>query len=501
MNEKINDLKVLTEKLSTAKILLIGDIMLDTFVYGHVSRISPEGPIPILRVEKEREMLGGAGNVLANGASLGCQVEMVSVIGEDTAGQKIAHYVADMGSGSQGVFTDINRPTILKTRYLSQNQQLLRVDQELSVDISAQVQEQIFEYAVSLVDDMDVVVLSDYGKGMLTADLVKRLIQLAKKHKKPVIVDPKAKDYSIYRGATVVTPNKKELFEATSGLPVDTDKDIEAAAQSLMKKSGIECVIATRSEDGISVITKKDKPIHLPTQALEVYDVSGAGDTVVAVIAAALSVGAAYDDIATLANIAGGLVVAKVGTASIDKAEMLQAIDEQKDHAGEYIAPLMVPNQAQAQIQKWQAKGLKVGFTNGCFDIVHYGHVHYLNNARSRCDKLVVGLNHDQSVRFLKGDHRPINDELARATVIGGLGIVDLVVLFGATEAEADNTPSEVLSILQPDILMKGGDYKVDQLPEAKVVLGYGGEVDIMPLYEGYSTTNIIEKSKKDEAA
>lgn len=501
MIEKINDLKALTQKLTDSKILLVGDIMLDTFVYGSVSRISPEGPIPVLKVDKEREMLGGAGNVLANAHSLGCHAEMISVIGDDTAGQKIAHQVGDLGSSPQGLVTDDDRPTVRKTRYLAQNQQLLRVDQERVVDISIKTQNEIYDYAASMIGSMDAVVLSDYGKGVLTADLVKRLIQLAKKNKKPVIVDPKVKDFSLYKGATVVTPNKKELSEATNGMAVDTDQDIEATAQWLMKQSGIDCVIATRSEDGISVISKKEKPIHIPTQALEVYDVSGAGDTVVAVIAAGLAVGASYHDIAALANIAGGLVVAKVGTASIDKEEMIQALDEQEDHAGEYIAPLMDASKARDQIQKWQAKGLKVGFTNGCFDIVHYGHVHYLNNARERCDKLVVGLNHDQSVRILKGETRPINDEVARATVIGGLGIVDMVVLFGAIEEGADNTPSEILGVLQPDVLMKGGDYTVDQLPEAKVVLGYGGQVDIMPLYEGYSTTNIIEKSKKEEAA
>ncbi len=495
----MNDLKDLAGNLSKASILLIGDIMLDNFVYGAVSRISPEGPIPVLSVSREEMMLGGAGNVFANLRGLGCGVEVVSVIGQDIAGQQISAHIEDMGGSVAGLMKDAVRPTILKTRYLSQNQQLLRVDREKTALIDNDIQDQILSHASKVIGQVKLLILSDYGKGVLTPAMIKKLIQLAKKNKVPVIVDPKGKDFSIYKGATFVTPNKKELSIATNGADVITDQDIEKASQILMKQSGIANVIATRSEDGMSIVPKKGTASHLKTQAQEVYDVSGAGDTVVAILAAGLAAGGSLAQAVALANIAGGLAVAKVGTAIIRNEELLSAIDEADSHddlSKNRMAKIADWDLAKEQIQKWQAQGLKVGFTNGCFDILHYGHVNYLAQARDKCDRLVLGMNHDKSVRILKGANRPINDETARATVMAALGSVDLVAFFGAEEAGDDNTPCELVGFLKPDILMKGGDYTIDQLPEGKVVLAYGGAVDIMPLYEGYSTTNIIKKSK-----
>lgn len=493
----MNNINDLMDGFGDAKILLVGDIMLDTFVYGGVSRISPEGPIPVLSVAREDKMLGGAGNVLANICALGAQAELIAVIGDDAAGQEIVKNVESLGSQSDLVI-DEGRPTILKTRYISQGQQLLRVDQEKVEDASQELQTKILNLASGKIADADVLVLSDYGKGTLAPYLIKDLIKLAKKNKVPVIVDPKKKDFSLYKGATLITPNKKELSEATGSMPVSSDAEIESAAAKLIKLAGVDGVIATRSEDGISVVSKGGAPLHLKTKALEVYDVSGAGDTVVAAIAAALGAKGTLEQAAELANIAGGLVVAKVGTAVIRKEEVLNAL--QNNDVDGRIAPTMDWDSAKDQIRTWQAQGLKVGFTNGCFDIVHYGHVNYLNQAREKCDRLVLGLNHDKSVKILKGEDRPINEEAARANVMGALSSIDLVVYFGAEENGQDNTPCEVVGYLKPDILMKGGDYTIDQLPEGKVVLGYGGDVEIMPLYEGYSTTNIIRKSK-DQAA
>lgn len=498
----MNNFNDLENNFSNAKILLIGDIMLDSFVYGGVSRISPEGPIPILSVSREDTMLGGAGNVFANLRSLECETHIISVIGHDGAGSEIVDRVSAAGVAVEGLIIDENRPTILKTRYLSQNQQLLRVDRENSTPINQRTQDRVFEHAAKVMGSINALILSDYGKGVLTPDLVKRLIKVAKKNKVPVIVDPKGKDFSVYKGATIVTPNKKELSEAVNGLPVSNDAEVEHAAQILIKKCGIENIIATRSEDGISVIPKKGEPIHLPTQALEIYDVSGAGDTVVAVISAVMAAGGSLEDAAQLSNIAGGLVVAKVGTATIQRSELFAAALEGNlsSRSNNRIAVIADRDAAQEQIHKWQAQGLSVGFTNGCFDILHYGHVNYLNQARDKCDRLVVGLNHDASVRILKGETRPINDEMARATVLGALGSVDLVVFFGAENPDGDNTPCDLVKMLRPDILMKGGDYTVDQLPEGQVVLSYGGKVEIMPLYEGYSTTNIIKKGAESTA-
>ncbi|HPF78066.1 MAG TPA: D-glycero-beta-D-manno-heptose-7-phosphate kinase [Alphaproteobacteria bacterium] len=497
----MNNFNNLSKEFKNSPVLLIGDIMLDNFVYGSVSRISPEGPIPVLSVLREDTMLGGAGNVFANLNALGCPVQLVAVIGQDAAGRNIIDRIEDMGASGEGLIIDETRPTILKTRYLGQNQQLLRVDREQTSVIAKNIQDKILEHAEKIIGKTKLMILSDYGKGVLSPDLIKKLIHLAKKKKIPVIVDPKGTDFSIYKGASVITPNKKELSAATNNMPVDSDDNIELAAQVLMKQSGVENVVATRSEDGMSVVPKKGTVKHLKTKVQEVYDVSGAGDTVVAVLAACLAAGASLVDAAQFANIAGGLAVAKVGTAIIRHDEILSAIENDDNNLSQgRIARIADWDSAKELIRKWQKQGLKVGFTNGCFDIVHYGHVNYLNQARDKCDRLVLGLNHDQSVKILKGENRPINDQMARATVIGALGSVDLVVFFGAEEEGQDNTPCDLVAALKPDILMKGGDYTVDQLPEAKVVLSYGGAVDIMPLYEGYSTTNIIRKSKSEAA-
>lgn len=495
----MNDLNNLVENFAKTPVLLVGDIMLDTFVYGDVSRISPEAPIPVLSVSREDKMLGGAGNVLANLAALGCDSTIIAVTGDDMAGHEIAQIVEDLNCPADGLVRDENRPTILKSRYLSQNQQLLRVDCEKAEPLAPKIESEILTKVKEIIGSMKLLVLSDYGKGTLTPDLIKELVKLAKKNKIPVIVDPKANDYSVYKGASIVTPNKKELAAATGGMPVSTDEEVENAARFIIKKSGIDTVIATRSEDGISVISKNQKPVHLKTKALEVYDVSGAGDTVVAALAATIASGGPLEDAAHIANIAGGLVVSKVGTAVVRGDEIMQAANMPEISAGN-IAPVLDWDGAKEQIRKWQTQGSKVGFTNGCFDILHYGHVNYLAQAREKCDRLVLGLNHDASVKILKGANRPINDQMARATVMAALASVDLVVFFGAEKEGEDNTPCEIVGHLKPDILMKGGDYTVDQLPEAQVALSYGGQVEIMPLYEGYSTTNIIAKSKTEAA-
>jgi D-beta-D-heptose 7-phosphate kinase/D-beta-D-heptose 1-phosphate adenosyltransferase len=309
-----------------------------------------------------------------------------------------------------------------------------------------------------------------------------------------VLVDPKGLDFSIYNGADIITPNRKELSQAVGGLPTKTDEEIMVAANKIRATCDIKTVVATRSEDGMSIIGE-GQPLHLKTQAREVFDVSGAGDTVIATIAAAWGTGANLQQAVMLANMAGGIVVGKVGTTPIRSQELLEALQgvESLGHQ----APLMGWDAAEEIVRGWKAKGLKVGFTNGCFDILHYGHVNYLNHARGQCDRLIVGLNHDVSVKILKGPSRPVNDEVARATVMGALGAVDLVVLFGAEKTGDDNTPCAIIEKLQPDIFFKGGDYTLETLPEAKIVQSYGGEVSIMNLYEGYSTTGTIEKMQK----
>ncbi len=502
----VNALANLLESFSKAHVLIIGDIMLDRFVYGHVDRISPESPVPVLSVAREETMLGGAGNALANLAGLGVKADMISIIGDDAEGQELISIIKNLGINADGLITDSARPTTVKTRYLAGHQQLLRTDFEKKHALSEDLAKKIVDLAKTKLETAKAMMISDYGKGLLTGTLLKALMALAQSKKIPVIVDPKGHDFSKYRGATAITPNKKELSEATQGSPVATDEDVVKAAEMLISQCGIESVIATRSAEGMSIIQKGQAPTHLRTKDIEVFDVSGAGDSVIATVAAALAAGATLVEAARLANLAGSIVVTKVGTAPIRMNELEAALMESDDmttkRAGRTRrAEILDWDAAAEQIKRWRARGLKVGFTNGCFDVLHVGHVSYLNDTRDHCDRLVMGLNTDSSIRILKGESRPVHDEHSRAEVLAALGSVDLVVMFGAQKHGDDNTAIKLLEALKPDLYFKGGDYTVDQIPEAPTVLNYGGEVKVMPVYEGHSSTNSIAKMKAGEAA
>ncbi len=496
---EFDDVTIL-QKMEQATVLVIGDIMLDRFIYGSVDRISPESPVPVLSVKRENTMLGGAGNTVFNLINLKCEARVLSIVGDDTDGETIACLLREYGIDETGLIREETRPTIVKTRFLAGHQQLLRTDFERIEKISKNIEEQILEKAKQLIRGVKAIILSDYGKGMLTKSLLKQLISLANKNKIPVLVDPKGLDYSIYRGADVITPNKKELSEALAGLDVETDEKIVHAAQKLISQSGVKSVVATRSKDGISVV-KKDSATHIRSAAdIEVFDVSGAGDTVIATIAASLAAGASLEQAASIANIAGSIVVSKVGTAPIRAEELARTLHDndikiqQTERTRQ--APVLKVEEAREEILRWKARSLKVGFTNGCFDIMHFGHVNYLNDARKKCDRLIVGMNSDSSVKILKGPDRPVHDEQSRAAVLGALGSVDMVVLFGAREQDDDNTACGLLAVLQPDIYFKGGDYSEGQIPESPTVRKYGGTIEIMPVYDGHSTTKSIAKIK-----
>lgn len=484
----------LIDKFEKKSALVIGDVMLDEFIHGTVDRISPESPVPVLKYKRSIHMGGGAANVAAGLRALGLKVVLAGVCGADHAGDKLKDTLTKNGIETKYLITDKARPTIRKTRFVAQGQQMLRLDEEIISEISPALQKDLIKAIEKNGKNADVIILSDYAKGVLTRDVIEAAMRCGR----PVLVDPKTKYFSKYKGAMVITPNRKELSEA-AGLPCSNDEEIEDAAFHIMSTQNIHALIVTRSEDGLSIFEKNKKPVHLQAQTRQVYDVSGAGDTVLAVLAAALSGEASLSEAARLANIAGGIAVTRAGTSVISASDLRAAEINALPYPG--IAPCLADRAATAQIRAWQDNGLKVGFTNGCFDILHHGHVSYLARARARCDKLVVGLNHDASVRLLKGKDRPVNDQAARASVIGALGSVDLVVLFGAQKAGEDNTPCALLETLRPDIIFKGGDYSEDQLPEAHVVRKYGGEVDIMPVYEGYSTSNTIQKMKKGPAA
>jgi len=457
---------------------------------------------------------------LSNLLHLGCKGRIVSVIGDDKRGDLLCSVAQKHGVDVSGLIVSNDRPTIVKTRFLAGHQQLLRTDYERVMPVSRECRYSLLEKVQEAMDGVRAVILSDYGKGLLVPELIKELIALAQARGIPVLVDPKNKNFSVYAGADVVTPNKKELGEATGGLQVETDEQISKAASHLIKACGIKAVVATRSKDGMSVVRKtpsgeNDSDINFDTthirsaEDIEVFDVSGAGDTVIATIAAAIGAGADVVKAASLANIAGSIVVSKVGTAPIRSEELIDYLvshdvqDDllQKQKRG-YLsrmdsvcqAPVMTWQEAKEEVLRWKARGMKVGFTNGCFDILHFGHVTYLNDARQRCDRLIVGLNKDASIRLLKGDDRPVHDENSRARVMSALGAVDMVVLFGAEKAGDDNTPCALVSEIQPDIFFKGGDYTIDKLPEAPIVMSYGGQVEIMPVYEGHSTTKSIQR-------
>lgn len=473
-------------------ILVVGDLMLDLFVYGDVERISPESPVPVLAITREDMMLGGAGNVVSNLCALGVRPSILAVTGDDDEASRVLEIARSGGADVTGMLSDPSRPTTVKTRYLARHQQLLRTDFEKTHPLSKEKEDALLRAFEQRIGSAKAVVLSDYGKGVLTPVLLQKIIGMAKGAGIPVLVDPKGRDYTLYRGANIVTPNRKELAEASGMAQLRTDAEILEAAQRIIETCGIDCVVATRSEDGMSVIRKALPPLHLKTVARDVFDVSGAGDTVIATLAAAIAAGADLACAAKLANIAGGIAVSKVGTAPVRTEEVLQVLEEREGRKG----GLAATEEAAEQVRKWQAQGLKIGFTNGCFDILHKGHVHYLNEAKTQCDRLIVALNHDDSVRLLKGPQRPVNDEEARAAVLAALSCVDLVILFGAREKGADNTPSALIEKLKPDVFFKGGDYTIQTLPEAGIVQAYGGKVSIMKMHEGFSTSAIIEKSK-----
>lgn len=508
----------LVSRMADRRVLVVGDIMLDRFVRGSVSRISSEGPIPILVAKQENCMLGGAGNTLANLCGLGVKASIITLIGQDEAGERVKGLVASSGTGTDGLIIDPLKPTTIKTRFLSGHQQLFRVDYEVVSALTPSLEDKILENLTRMLPNQEAVILSDYGYHLLSDKIIRTAIDLANKHRIPILADPRGVDFEKYRGMTVITPNRKELSVACQNAPTDSDADVIAAATRLIETCGVEAVVATRSQDGMSIIARNkktgnmDSPVHLRTHVREVFDVSGAGDTVIATIAAGLAAGASLVEAASLANIAGGIVVGKVGTAAIRAKELTEALSKH-DVALETtpvdanattegtIARLCSWDEALEQMERWRARGLRVGFTNGCFDILHAGHVNYLNTARTMCDRLVLGLNTDVSVQLLKGPTRPINNEQNRATVIGALGCVDLVTTFGATKAGDDNTAMGLLRFLKPDIYFKGADYTLETLPEAPIVMAYGGQVKFVEMTEGQSTTNTIAKIGDGKAA
>lgn len=464
-------------RFDKARILVVGDVMLDRYWQGGTSRISPEAPVAVVKVSNTKDSPGGAGNVALNLAALGAAASLVGLVGDDDAGRGL-----QTSLNAAGVLCDFHqvndKPTITKLRVISRHQQLIRLDFEQQ--FSPRDATTITTRVRGLLPEVDVMVLSDYKKGALHH--VQELIKIARAQEKIVLVDPKGADFSIYRGATLVKPNLHE-FEAIVG-PCNSEEDLVQKGQKLLKELDLQALLITRGEHGMSLIRAGEPEHHFPARARDVFDVTGAGDTVIAVLAAALGAGTALPEAVALANIAAGLVVAKLGTAAISGPELRREV--QLDGGSD--RGVMTREQLLLAVADARAHGERIVFTNGCFDIIHAGHVGYLKEARKQGDRLVVALNDDASVTRLKGKGRPINSVDRRMAVVSGLEAVDWVVSFN------EDTPEKLLHEIKPDVLIKGGDYGIEGVVGGDFVRSYGGEVKVLAFLDNCSTSAIVSK-------
>lgn len=478
----------LNNVLPKLRIAVIGDIMVDRYVFGKVERISPEAPVPVNRVEHVKSVLGGAANVASNLANLDCNVYLAGLIGDDDNARLLRRLLEEEGINGYGMVARTGHATTTKMRILGARQQMVRLDFEEVTPLNDEETAELATWLDGCISaGLDGIILSDYKKGVLTEKVASQIIETAKAAHIPVLVDPKGKDWTKYEGADFVTPNMKELSECIGRDVANEGDAVVAAATELLSQYDFKNLMVTRSEKGITVINKDGKVWNNPATAQEVFDVSGAGDTVAAAFLSAIAGHLSIRTGLQIANAAAGIVVRKVGTYPIHRSEMIKLWSEWQPPRWAPYRPLDW-DQTAAKIRQWQEKGETVVFTNGCFDILHAGHVRYLEKARSFGDCLVLGLNTDASVRGNKGPSRPINGELDRAEVVGALKAVDYVVLFGEKTAET------IIAKVRPDVYVKGGDYTLETLPEAKIVQSYGGRVEFVQMVAGRSTTNVIKK-------
>jgi D-beta-D-heptose 7-phosphate kinase / D-beta-D-heptose 1-phosphate adenosyltransferase len=471
------------------RILVVGDVMLDRYVWGDVSRISPEAPVPIVRVSRTTETPGGAGNVALNAAGLGAKVSLCGVTGADSERERLLKTLSDNQIETSAIVAIPGRATITKTRIIGGHQQMLRCDVEdrapLSADAVAPLKK-VLEAQLNTAPDA--IILSDYAKGVLSAELCQWIIGIAAQKKIPLLADPKGRDFTKYRGAFLLSPNRSELAEATATPSADLD-GLHAAGARLVKELNLSAIALTLSELGIALI-QSNKTDHFPAMAREVYDVSGAGDTVIATIAASLAAGLSLADATHLSNLAAGIVVGKIGTVPVKRDELLNAVSAEEAHE-QFEKVCDLPTLLQ-RAELWRKRGERIVFTNGCFDLLHFGHVDYLRKARREGNRLVIGLNTDRSVRALKGPTRPLIPERERAHVLAALECCDAVILFD------EDTPLKLIEALRPHVLAKGADYTEDKVVGGKEVKSWGGRVALIAFVEGLSTSNIVKKIEKN---
>ena len=472
------------------RVACVGDLMVDRFVYGAVTRVSPEAPIPVLARSHELKMLGGAGNVARNIAALGGSVALVGLVGGDAEGHEASRLVGDDAGRIEGyLVTDPDRPTTLKTRFVSGGQQLLRVDLEESRPVTGEVEQRLIRTVRDAARGAGVILLSDYGKGVVT-DAVITAARDAAEPGTRVIVDSKARSFARYGEIDLVKPNAAELGYATE-MPTETDAQVEAAIIRALELWAARGVLVTRAGKGVSLGLRGQPVRHFRTTAREVFDASGAGDTALAAIGLALAANVDIEDAIGFAQLASGVAVGKAGTATVSADELVEAL--LSAHAVQVDGKVATVARMADQVARWRAEGLRIGFTNGCFDILHKGHITYLTQARSWCDRLIVGVNSDASVRALKGEGRPVNDLESRALVLAGLRAVDLVAPF------EEATPLKLIEVARPDILIKGADYSEDEVVGGTLVKSWGGEVRLAAIVEGYSTTAAIARASGQE--
>jgi len=473
------------DRLSDYRVAVIGDVMLDCYMSGSVSRISPEAPVPVLRVTEERAVPGGAANVAANLASLGLGVNLVGLTGQDSARDELVSLLGAIGTiDCSGIAAVPGRRTTRKLRVIGAHQQIVRVDHEDVIPCSDEIEAGFLIAMDRAIEGADIVILSDYGKGACSNRAIRAAIDAATRLGKKVLIDPKRTDFEVYRGAFLITPNRKELSDAT-GLPCESDEEAAAAVAKAQDMCGAH-VLLTRSEKGMSFYPVGDAPMHVPTVAQDVFDVSGAGDTVVAVLAAALAADMPIHDAMRMANHAAGIVVSKLGTASVTREELAAALLAESTTSDINDGRLLDREAMVALRWAWAKEKLTVGIANGCFDLIHPGHVALIAQAAASCDRLIMALNTDASVQRLKGPSRPIQDEAARAAVMGGMKGVAAVTLFD------EDTPLALIEALEPDVLIKGADYTIDRVVGADVVQKRGGRVVLAELTPGRSTSGIV---------
>jgi len=479
----ITDIEQFLRVLPSLNFLVIGDMILDRYVWGTAERISPEAPVPVVKVDREETRLGGAGNVVNNLISLGCRVQIASVVGTDEAGYELKQLLQRQGVATTGIQSDPERITTCKTRIIAGYQQVIRLDREDCAPVDSSREDRLLNFVAEALDGVDVVLVSDYLKGVLSDRTLGEIIRLAKTHSRPVVVDPKGKNFSRYRGASLLTPNQQEAELAARG-KIHDHGSLLATGSSIYRELELGALLITRGSQGMSLFTA-GQATHLAADAREVYDVSGAGDTVLSLCAAGLAGGLSFAASAELANLAAGIVVGKVGTATISPAELLTAALAREQSLGSKI---LSKDRLTMVLEGFHQAGKKIVFTNGCFDLLHAGHVQYLQKARKLGDLLVLGLNSDESIRRLKGEKRPLLRQTERAQILAALDCVDYITIF------EEDTPLELIQLIKPAVLAKGGDYVAAEVVGRDYVESCGGKLVLLEFEDGKSTSNIIDE-------